>query len=78
MTQEFAEGQKVGVMIPNQQHKCYEFALATIKEYDGRTDHCARGGGDKGRDQDWYTVVLDSGEVTRVRGEKISERTIMP
>jgi len=70
----FAEGQKVGVLIPNQKHKCYEFALATIKEYDGRTPDWARGGGDKGRNQDWYTVVLDSGEVTRVRGENISER----
>ena len=37
MVEEFAEGEKVGVMIPNQQHKCYEFALATIKEFDGTT-----------------------------------------
>jgi hypothetical protein len=68
MAQEFAEGQKVGVLIPNQQHKCYEFTLATIKEFDGTTWR---------QNEDWYTVVLDSGEETRVRGEKIVKRMVL-
>jgi len=71
---EFKEGQKVGVLIPNREHKCYEFAIATIKEYDGRTPDWARGSGDKARNQDWYTVILDNDIETRVRAENISER----
>jgi len=71
---EFKEGQKVGVLIPNREHKCYEFAIATIKEYDGRTPDWARASGDKARNQDWYTVILDNDIETRVRAENISER----
>ena len=61
---EFQVGQKVSVKIPHPTMKYYVEHEAVIKEYDGRTWR---------QQEDWYTVILDNDEITRVRGVNIKE-----
>jgi len=56
---------KVIVKIPDPKTKSYGKHPAVIKELDGTT--WTEDGG-----EDWYTVTLDSGRVTRVRELNIS------
>jgi len=55
-------GQKVTVRVPDKHMHYYEKHRATIKEFDGTTWK---------QNEDWYTVTLDSGEITRVRDVNI-------
>jgi len=56
---------KVIVRIPDPKTKSYREHPAVIKEYAGTAWSGGRG-------EDWYTVTLDSGKVTRVREPNIS------
>jgi len=56
---------KAIVRIPDPKTKSYGEHPAVIKEYDGITWNGGWG-------EEWYTVILESGEVTRVREPNIS------